>query len=76
MHTTLEMNEITAMRRAITRPTVKPPDEAKAAFEAYVLDRYKISDLTTSEGLAFLAKIRHWEAMRILLDYMGYPHPT
>lgn len=62
--------EITEIRRLITKPTLKSPQEARQAFTEYVKEHHEVSALESPEGKELLKTFRNSVPMKSLLDYM------
>lgn len=65
------INLIKEIRDVVTKPTLKSPTDAKAAFISYVEKKHCICDLTTKEGVAYLDNLKTIGPIKHMLEYMG-----
>lgn len=73
LHSLKLYDEITKIRRLITKPTLKSPSEARAAFLEFLQDHHKVTTLESPLGQALLLVYKESTPMKSLLDYMEIP---
>jgi len=62
---------ITDIRRCITKPQLRTPEESKICFEDYLKEKHGVTDASDPKCQKLLDIYREYPAMKNLLSYMG-----